>query len=243
MENKIANNVLEQIKTGQVKMHSRGYFVTRTAASILLVSLTALLAWFLFSLIFFILIRHGALYLPFFGLAGLWALLTSFPWFVFGLGVIFFILLDKLVNNFSVAYRRPVLYTVLAVAALLVLGLGLAHATGLNSQLHQFIKDANLPGLRRLYDASEDRLARTLFWGRVDEIEDDNLVITTGEGQRQVLKIQPNTRYSDEPVINKGETVIIGARQNRGQLEVYGIKKIKRPSVKIPANRNNQSIK
>lgn len=243
MENKIAHNVLEQIKAGQVKMHSRTYFAARTAASILLVSLTALLAWFLFSLIFFILIRHGALYLPLFGLAGLWALFVSFPWFVFGLGVVLFILLDKLVNNFSVAYRRPALYTALAVVGLLALGLGLAHATGLNNQLHQFIKDENLPGLRRLYDLSEDRLAKTLFWGRVEEVDDDGFVITTGEGARQVLKTQPDTRYSDGPNIKKGETVIVGARQNGGQYEAYGVKKVKRPLVKALINRKIQNAK
>lgn len=243
MENEITNKVLEQIKTGQIKMRSRSYFIARTTALVLLVSLTALLAWFLFSLIFFVLFRHGALYLPLFGLAGLWALCASFPWFVFGLGVIFFILLDKLVNNFSVAYRRPTLYTLLVVVGLLALGLGLTHATGLNSQFHQFIKDANLPGLRRLYDASEDRLARTLFWGRVEETNNDRFVITTSEGERQVLKIQPDTRYSDGPGIKTGETVIVGARQNGGQFEVYGIKKIKRPLVKTLINKKIQNAK
>lgn len=83
MDDKITQNVLDQIKSGQVKMHSRTYFFLKTFLSVVLVMLVAALVWFFFSLILFSLQRHGAFYIPLFGLVGIKAFVASFPWFIF----------------------------------------------------------------------------------------------------------------------------------------------------------------
>ncbi len=243
MENKITQNVLAQIKSGQVRKHSRAYFAVRAACSIFFVTLTALVAWFLFSLILFILLRHGAFYLPLFGLIGLRILFFSFPWVVFGLGVILFILLDKLLGNYAVAYRRPSLYTALALLGSLVLGIGLVHATGLNNRLHDFVKAENLPGLNRLYEFSEDRLSRSLLFGKVEEVDSDGFILNTGEGMHEVLQTSPATKFTNGSALEKGETVIVGAEKNGDKYKAYGVHKVTRPLMKAIINRKVQKAK
>lgn len=237
MENKITQNVLEQIKSGQVKMHSRTYFLVRAFLSAALIFLTALFAWFFFSLMLFVIQRHNALYLPLFGLTGLKALLISFPWLVLILGVVLFVVFDLFLNNYSVAYRRPVAYTALAVIAFLFCGIGVVHATGLNSRLHDFLKTKNLPVLSRLYEFSENGFEKSLLFGRVEEVDDDGFVITTSQGKEAVLKTGADTKYSNGKTLQRGETVIVGAKQNGDKYDAYGVHKVKRRLVKGIINR------
>lgn len=72
------------------------------------------------------------------------------------------------------------MYTALALLGALVLGIGLVHAMGLNNRLHDFVKAENLPGLNRLYEFSEDRLSHSLLLGKVEEVDPDGFVLTTG---------------------------------------------------------------
>lgn len=237
MENKITHNVLEQIKSGQVKMHSRTYFVFWAVFSAASIVLTAFLAWFFFSLMLFALERHNALYLPLFGVRGFWVFLLSFPWLVFGIGVVLFILLDKLLNNYSAAYRRPALYTVLGVFGVLILCLGFVRAIGINNRIHEFVAAEKFPGLSKLYELSEGGLKRSILLGRIEELTEDGFILITGEGERAVLQTTPDTRYSNGSDLKKGETVIVGSQKNGERYSVYGVRKVKRPIVKAIINK------
>jgi len=237
MEDEITKNILDQIKSGQVKMHSRTYFFLRTFLSVVLVMLVAFMAWFFFSLVLFSLQRHGAFYVPLFGLMGIKAFFLSFPWLVFGLGVVLFILLDKLMGNYSVAYRRPALYTLLGVMGIIILCIGFVHAVGFNTRLHEFILAEKFPGIAKLYELSEEPLSRSILLGRIEEITEEGYVILTGEGEMAVLHTSPETRYPNGSDLKRGETVIVGVEKNGDSYSVYGVRKIKRPIIKAIINR------
>ncbi|MCL5774808.1 MAG: hypothetical protein M1333_01185 [Patescibacteria group bacterium] len=244
MENKITHNVLEQIKSGQVKMHSRAYFILRTCLSAGLVFLAAVFTWFFFSLMFFVIQRHNAMYLPLFGLTGVKALLVSFPWFVLALGVVLFVVFDMFLNNYSLAYRRPAAYTVLGVIVFLLCGVGVVHATGLNSRLHDFLKSENFPVLTRLYEFSENGFEKTLLLGRVEEVDDDGFVLMTSQGKQAILKTGADTKYSNGRTLQKGETLIVGAKQNGDRYDAYGVRKVKRRLIRgIINNRIEKNAK
>lgn len=237
MEDEITKNILDQIKSGQVKMHSRTYFFLRTFLSVVLVMLVAFLAWFFFSLVLFSLQRHGAFYVPLFGLAGIKAFFLSFPWFVFGLGVVLFILLDRLMSNYAVAYRRPALYTLLGVMGVIILCIGFVHAVGFNTRLHEFILAEKFPGIAKLYELSEEPLSRSILLGRIEEITEEGYVILTGEGETAVLHTSSETRYPNGRDLKRGETVIVGVEKNGENYSVYGVRKIERPIIKAIINR------
>ena len=105
-EKSIKNKVLEAIKSGQVKMRPRWYFILKTilvALGIVMIFLTLL---YLISFIIFILRITGIWFAPAFGFEGYGIFLFSLPWLLVIISVLFAIILEVLVKRYSFAYRH-----------------------------------------------------------------------------------------------------------------------------------------
>src|SRR3990167_8644737 len=118
----IKAKILAAIESGKVTMRPRWHFVLQATLVIcgLVIVLLALL--FLTSFIIFSLRNTGVWFAPSFGYRGIGVFLTSLPWLLIGLTVIFVVLLEILVKKYSFAYRQPLLYSALALVLIVTIG-------------------------------------------------------------------------------------------------------------------------
>lgn len=140
-------------------------------------------------------------------------------------------------SRYSVAYRRPALYTILGIMGAIIVCIGFVHAVGFNDRFHEFIKGGKYPGLVKLYEFSEEPMSRSMLFGRIEELTEDGFMILTGEGERVVLHTSAETRYPNGKNLEIGETVIVGIEQKGKNQSVYGVRRVKRPMIKIILDR------
>jgi len=130
------NNIIEKLKSGKIEMRPKWHFALRSILLILLTILTLILILFLASFLLFHLKRSGIFFGP-------------LPFVMFLLMIVFVALVEFLINRYAVAYRKPVVYSLLIVVALMV-AMGLA----INKvHFHEKIEKRNLPMIKRFYDA------------------------------------------------------------------------------------------
>jgi hypothetical protein len=148
----IQQNVLEKIKTGEVRKVPRVYFMLRILATlfvaILLLASSALVA----SFIFFSLHESGEQFLLGFGFQGIVVFLKLFPWLCLAFDVALVFLLEWLLQGFKFGYRIPLLNIFIGLlVASGVLG-GLLALTPLHPDLLHLSDDHQLPILAPAYE-------------------------------------------------------------------------------------------
>lgn len=223
--NPLSGKILKQIRTGQVVMKPKIYFIGKVIAGFAAGVLALALALFVASFLVFLITRHGLWYLPKFGLPGLKALGADFPWVILLVAAALAVYLAALVKNNSFAYRKPAIYSFGAIILFMAAG-GVALAgSGLHARLHNRAAAGELSILGTLYRGYEKKLGRQAFFGRIEEITGEGATLFTPEGKSVDIKIDGQTRLpSGNP--QKGESVIVGASQRGGKTKAFGVEKI-----------------
>lgn len=126
-EIEIQNKIMEKIKSGEVKMHSRWYFIAGTATLIAGTAGCAILGVFLVSLISFATRTHGPM-----GSYRLQTLLASFPWWAVILGIAGLTGGIFLLKKYDFSYKKNY-WLIVAVFVLAIIFAGVAiDQTGLS---------------------------------------------------------------------------------------------------------------
>ncbi len=182
----ILDQVMDQIKSGQVKMRPKSYFIF---GSILMASGLAVffaLAAFFFNHFFFHLFNLGLL--DFWQMRGLSRLLLEvFPWWSLVLAGVFVMLGAWLIHQYDVAYKKNYKVMVASLVASAVLFGFLLNFLGLN----RLFMRQHLMG--RLYQV--ERVGASWLVGRVIKVEPEDQQLVVKVGPRQVrLKYSSRTR-------------------------------------------------
>ncbi len=160
LQNSIRENVLEKIKTGEIRKLPRAYFVLRIIATlfvgVLLLAGSALVA----SFIFFSLHESGEQFLLGFGLQGVAIFLKLFPWLFLAFDLLLVFLLEWLLQGFSFGYRIPLLNIFVSIVlASVVLG-GVISLTPLHQELLHLSDKHELPifapAYEHIFDSHDD---------------------------------------------------------------------------------------
>lgn len=120
-QNTIEEKVLEKIQSGEVKMHSKTFFILKVTALVLVAILVLVTSAVLVSFMLFSLRVSGRLFLLGFGGRGVLAFFITFPWFILLADILFIVLFERLLNHFKFGYRTPLLYTLGASALCIIL--------------------------------------------------------------------------------------------------------------------------
>ena len=115
------NDILETIKNSQVRMKPRWHFMARAAFTISGGIILFLLIVYLVSFIIYIEQQSGNHFL------------ISIPWFLISLSIVCIALLERVVCRYAFAYRRPLLYSVLAIVILI----GAASGAAVSIRFHE----------------------------------------------------------------------------------------------------------
>lgn len=120
-EEKIEKGVMDKIKSGQVKLHSRYLFLAEKLGLGSVFILSLLLAiLFLAFLLSYLRASDNLIYLSF-GSRGLFAFLESFPYFLVASFVVFIFLAGFIIKKSQVYYRKPFIYLTLCLLTFVLL--------------------------------------------------------------------------------------------------------------------------
>ncbi len=226
----IKEEVLNKIKTGQIGMRSKAYFLAKLVLLSILTILITLVSIFLLSFILFSSSLDGSLFLVRFGGTGLYNFVLTLPWYLLLLDIFLLILLDTLLKSFSFGYKSPVVF-LFGGTILVITGIStLVNFTPLHQNIMNKIdKNKTLP-FHKIYDGVDSRYQKPGTWkGYVGKINGNSFKFKyvkgiTGEfGEAEVFAVNEIT------VVDKlveGDLVFVAGNILDNRIMAYGIKKL-----------------
>lgn len=122
LNNKIESLVMENIKSGRVKLRSKYIFLAEKLGLGSAVVLSVLIAILFFNLALFYLKTSDNLVYLSFGSLGIFAFLESFPYLLVVSLIIFIFIAGYLVKRTEIAYQKPFGYLALGLVAFIIIG-------------------------------------------------------------------------------------------------------------------------
>ncbi|HEX5429524.1 MAG TPA: hypothetical protein VFX17_00405 [Patescibacteria group bacterium] len=229
-QNSIKDKILKSIEAGKVQMRPRWHFVLRTILLVIGIVLAVLALLYLISFVIFALHQTGAWFVPRFGLGGLMEFLTSFPWLILLLALVFTVILEILVRKYSFGYQKPLLYTTLAIVVLVAAGGFAVSQTPFHRGLFDSARLHELPvagGFYRLYGTpSSDNVAI----GSIVRINNPGYTIQDRRDIMFEILVDDNTNFPDGNDFGIGDSIVVfGHRGDSNQIQALGIGKITEP--------------
>lgn len=224
MEEKIKNKILESIKSGSLKMKPKWQFILAGVLFIIGVVLLLSALLILTSFIFFSVNQSGIGFGPAFGPRGIMVFLKYLPWALIGLSLIFVVILEILVRRYSFGYRKPLLFSLIAIILIVIAG-GII-AAPLHKEPFKRAYENRLPFAgpiyRGFYPVKQN--LRDINKGKIIEMFEDGFLIKNPEEKLRVFL--PEKTPLQFKILKLGDNVIIFGKRDFNEIQAFGIKKI-----------------
>jgi len=208
--NNINKEVLEKIKKEEIKMRPKSYFVLRGLLLILGAVFIFLLSFFFVSLIIFILRSNGSLLLPRFGFRGIGMLLTSFPYLLAIIALLFIIILEIFAKHYKFIYQKPLLYSIVGITIIVLLGGFLFIKIPIHDKV---LENKTINSLYGKGDLEKSQI------GQVIEITETGFILESKIGKIFTVRIEIKD-------IKEGDWVIVIGEKENGVIDAKGVRKI-----------------
>jgi hypothetical protein len=226
-EQKISINekVLNRIRSGDIKMRPKIYFILR----LILLSLGLLVLFsfiiYLVSFIVFSLRSTGVWFLPKFGFPGIKILFSSLPWLLVLAAAILIIILEIFAKHLAFVYRRPIVYSLLGVIiAVFVMGFFI-NKTSLHSDLFLRAREGHLPAIGPFYrDFGSPRIPN-VHRGVVSEMTNNGFLMKTPRGEILTVIISSESLPLKIDVKEGDNVVALGERKGN-TVQAFDVKKV-----------------
>lgn len=222
----IKDKVLETIRNGEVKMHSRRHFILKTGLLITGCVLLFFSLLYLVSFIVFVTRQNGVWFVPIFGFRGLRSSFVSLPWFLILISILFIFILEFLVKRYSFAYKKPLLYSAGAIILFAVIGGGIVARTSFHRNLFQKAREDRLPITGPLYRQFSMPHSKDISQGTIEAITENGFVIMTPRGEKLNVAVTPETRLPYGFDFAEGNFVVVFGRREDGTIHALGVRKI-----------------
>lgn len=225
MEEPTKHNVMEQITSGEVNMRPRGFFIARTALMVLGMLVAGMVAIFFTSFALFYLRMSGASSLPGFGPQGMRDLLLSLPWVIVVLAIVFTVIFFWFTEHYPVAYRSPLIYSMVAVVLLVSLGSFAVGETPLHPYFYRtFAPEGKMGIMHRLYQKPRKDTVRNGLIGQVYSIQEGNFTIYLDQTDDNYIVYTINNGYPSSSVVRVGDWVLVYGKVGTSTIQASGIK-------------------
>ena len=219
----IRNAVLAKIKSGEIKMRPRLYFIIRLLALIAIAIIMLLLAVLLISFLFYVVKISGIIFLPGFGSRGLLIFLALFPWRILIIGLLLIFLLQLLIEVFPFVRKRPIIYTLGTVTGIvLIIGL-VVFATPLHGLINHTSGPQGFPG--EMYTQFGRPRHPEFSRGIVTATAPDSFTATIDGVSWRIL---PPPGFDPQSILTIGDTVFVAGDKVlfSQDIRAFGIKVI-----------------
>jgi hypothetical protein len=220
-------SVLAAIKAGEIKMRPRWQFILRGTLAVLGGILIALTLLYLVSLIIFASRESGAAFVSSFGFRGFFAFLMALPWLLITFSVLFIVLLEILVQRYSFAYSRPLVYSACGIIILVVAGGFVVASTSLHRGLFRQAERQELPFGGIFYKSLFERPELLdIHRGIITATTTRGFLIQDRRGRMFMVNVGSSTRrLPDERFMPKRMMVIFGDTAS-DTIEAFGVRPI-----------------
>jgi signal transduction histidine kinase len=218
---------LTKIKKEGVKMRPKFYFIAKAILLALAFLATTLFVLYIISFVVFSLRTSGVWFLPMFGFSGIKIFWLALPWIPILIAGLAIILLELLAKRFNLIYRRPILYSLIAILTVAVMGGFLLEKAPFHSEI--FIKSQNdrLPGIGGFYrefGASQPKNAR---FGVVLSVQENAFVIRAPNNQTTTIIITDNTKIKPGYKVKEKDKISVLGKFTNGKFEAIEVREIK----------------
>jgi hypothetical protein len=235
--NSISDKVLNKIKSGEIKMKPKIYFILRAVLLILSALVLALLIICLVSFIIFSLRSSGILFLPKFGFPGIRIFLSSLPWLFILIAITLIILLEIFTKRFTFVYRWPIIYSLLAIIFIVMLGSFVIDKTPFHSNLFWRAQEGRLPAIGKLYHGYGVPRIGNVHYGVVSEVIDGGFKIETLRGEELIVMVSSKTRFLLKTDIKKDDAIVVLGERNNNTVQAIDIRKVEKNINLFPSQR------
>lgn len=206
-------------------MRPKWLFILKAVSAGLVGIILVFASLYLASFVFFILYENGIWSASEFGIRGVHLILTSLPWLLIGILILFIIAIEMLTRAYSFAYRQPLLITTLGIACLII---SISYAVSL-SPLHRSLSrltelSHNPIGMRIYREIGHPRL-NLVHAGIIENYADDIFTLHTIRDELLQILVSPSTQISHAIQLNVGDRVIVFGRRNGNSVSAFGIRK------------------
>lgn len=220
MPGNISEQLMQKISCGTVQMRPKWHFAAASALAFFGLVVIVMVTLFLAGFFMFSLRVSGLLELPSFGWGGWPAFLDELPWFLIAALVAFFVAVEIYARRFSFAYRRPVIVSVGALIALVLIA-----GVGLGAYLDNDYADDSTVGMAVNSLRAAVPTAKSVHVGTVSAVDADHLRVMTENGEIDV-EVGPDTVILSDLKPQVGDDLLIMGEQRQGQaIKAEGVKR------------------
>lgn len=226
----IKEEVLNKIKTGQIGMRSKFYFLVKLGFLFALVVLIFFVSVFLLSFIIFSLNVEGSLFLIRFGSKGLYNFLFVIPWYLLVIDILLLILLDMLLKSFRFGYKRPVIYLFAGTFFVVTLVSTLLDFTSFHYDAMKNSHIKKVPFLPNIYEDVSSIIQKPGSWkgtvGKMDKNTFEFTYIINREGETGFALVTAKEGVKISDYLKEGDLVFVAGNMTSDHITAYGIKKL-----------------
>ncbi|MFH0890804.1 MAG: hypothetical protein V1856_02105 [Candidatus Liptonbacteria bacterium] len=221
----IGDGVLDAIKHGRIKMRPRWHFILKGVLLSLGILLAFLFILYLMSFALFTMQQGGGWFAPVFGMQGWFIFMRSLPLLLIFVAGIFIVVLEMLVNRYSFAYRKPLLYSATGILALVLLG-GICMAP-MHRGLFRSARENRLPMMGGFYKNFGPREPQDIHRCQVTALTENGFLAEDIFGGTSTVVISSQTRLPYGAEFESGDTVVVfGKKAEDGTIPAFGIREI-----------------
>ena len=187
METNIQNKILDKIKSGEVKMTSKQYFVLRWATMAITSVFFLILATYIFAYVIFLFSDNGLMIIPFDTENNILKFIIEIPWTLVFLGLVSVFLFSITSQTFYKIYKKPFLTFFFSILMIIVLSHFILLETGTMKTLKEQAYAAGIKLAPAKLLQFRDSQTRSIFIGNVVATTSNSIIINDRNNQKQEL--------------------------------------------------------
>jgi len=222
----IREDILAAIKSGQVKMRPKWLFVLKASLAVIGVLILLLTILYLASFIIFILRQTGVLFVPVFGYQGWYAFFAHLPLFLIILLIMFIVILELLVRNYSFAYRRPLLYSVLGISILAAIGAFAVANSSFHGGMSKYADKNRETFVGRFYGEYGRQRFGDVHRGIIMEMINNGFTMRNRREEVLTIVVSRRTRLPLGADFSSGDIVVVFGPRDGNEVQAFGVQEI-----------------
>lgn len=232
-QNSIKDEILQKIKSGQVSMRPKYYFVIKLVALAITIFITFLLSSFIVSYVIFSIKTSGQTSLLDFGPRGLYHFILALPWFVLVADILLITFIDWLLKSFRFGYNSSALFLLVVTMVSITVLATIINYTSFHKILLNKAENRHLPIAGGLYMGMRMSHGNSgMFRGEIVSIESTSTFYIKhtdydGDDTGQVIEIfTPTNSDVFTLFLQPGDEVFVAGDKIPGGIRAYGIRKL-----------------
>jgi hypothetical protein len=219
------DNVIDTIKSREIKMRSHKYFVVRAVFVILAMVLLFILILFVATFIIFALQQNGGFYATNFGAVGWETFFFSLPWSFLLLSIVLVLILWLLLRRYALIYRQPFLYTLLLLIVVVSLMCFFLSASSIHGGILRYVARNQVPLVAGVYEFETAPMSG-VYRGQIATLATSSFILENTAGQTSTVIVVPGALYELAGVQPGDYVILFGHGVATATIKAYGLERV-----------------